>query len=228
MATASSCGGAGGAVVVQRAPRVHPVLLLFCGYGYGTGLGWRWASLYCLLGRGALRAVASGSWFDALPLGPGGPPEAAAQLCCARHGLHTQPKTHRAAADWRNCGSIAVSLRWLRTGHLWDYAALSQPVRHAFFWGGSPGHWGHCGAGCDGVWGGGLCAGKEKHKDAKKKTEDESLYSDGVEEQTVEGFSLKSVKFVVSKRKCERTHRHNRGIKVCENSILHFLFLLRI
>lgn len=196
MAPAPSRGGAGGAVVVQRAACVSPVLLLFSGHGSEPGLGWRGAPLDRLLRCGALGAVALGRRFLSLSPGTGGPHEAAAQLCSARHGLHTQPQTHRAAAQWGNGGSRAVALHWFGTGGVWDYAAQSHSAGHAALWRDPPGQWQRCGARCDGVWSDGLCAGKEKHEKAKT-TKGESVYSNGAKEPTMEGVNFKSVKFVV-------------------------------
>lgn len=170
MATTSGRGGTGGAVVVQRATCVFPVLLLFGGYGSGPGHGWRGSAFYSLLRCGILGSVAFGCRFNALPPGSGGPHEAAAQFCCTGHGMRTQPETHRPAADRRNCGSLAVAFHWLGTADLWDHAARSQPVRYVSFWDDPLGQWGCGGARCDGVWSGGLCGGKEKHKKTKKKT----------------------------------------------------------
>lgn len=189
MAPAPSRGGPGGAVVVQKATRLSCVLLLFSGHGSEPGLGWRGAPLHRLFRCWALGTVALGRRVYSLSPGTGGPHEAAAQLCCARHGLYTQPQTHRAAAEWRNGRSRAVALHWPGAGGLWDYASQSHQVRHAAFWCDSPGQWGRCGARCDGIWSDSLCAGEEKCEKAKA-TKGKSVYSDGTKGPSMEGFNI--------------------------------------
>ncbi|KTG44099.1 hypothetical protein cypCar_00008031 [Cyprinus carpio] len=72
MASVPCRGGAGAAVVVQRAACVSPVLLLFSGHGSEPGLGRRGAPRNSLLYPRALGAVALGCRFYSLSPGSGG------------------------------------------------------------------------------------------------------------------------------------------------------------
>ncbi len=178
MAPAPSRGAAGGAVVVQRAACVSPVLLLFSGHGSEPGLSRRGAppTASSAAGPSVLWRLGVGSTLCLLAL-----VVLMKQLLSSAvqdMGLHSQPQTHRAAAQWRNGGSCAVVLHWVGTGGVWDYAAQSHSAGHAALWRDPPGQWQRCGARCDGIWSDGLCAGKEKHEKAKT-TKGESVYSNG-------------------------------------------------
>lgn len=140
-------GGAGGALVVQRAPQVTAVLLPVGGPDSGLWLGWGGPAVQH---HQPSRGVAPGCRDGTLPAFPRCAPEAAAKLCSAGHELRAKLAPDRAPEKRRPVRCLGSAAHRPGASHLWLGVAPpgagqwvqprpATPQRHVPVWGGAAG-----------------------------------------------------------------------------------------
>lgn len=107
--------------MVQKTATVSALLLRLSGSDPGAGL---WRSGALIQHQQPVRRVAAGCGHHAVSSVPGGPSQAAPELCHPGHELCAQPAAHRAAEERWAGGPCTRPDRGCCTVSVWDSPAL--------------------------------------------------------------------------------------------------------